>query len=400
MTMNGGSEIADVVVIGGGISGLSTAFALAANGAGRVVVLERSTLSSGGTGKSSGVVRCHYGVRSLAAMAWSSLPTLRDAELRLGESAGFHETGYLVGVGENNVAALFANVAMQRSLGIEVEIIGHDKAHELWPAAELGDFAAFAYEPRAGYGDGHQTAMAFAAAARRLGVDVRQQSEVAALEMSGEELGSVRLTDGGRLFAPDVVVAGGVWSKDLLGKVGIHLPVRAQRAPILLVEPGQQLGRVPVLSDLVLLQYVRMDGTSSLLVGDSDHSDPDWADPDDYSDHAYEEELQRSALKFYQRFPTLGDARLSSSYAGCYDVTPDYNPVISATPIQGLWICAGFSGHGYKISPAVGELMANLILHGGSKVPDIDVQDFRLERFEKNELLISPHPYIGAGSMR
>ena len=400
MTASSSHEIADVVVIGGGVIGMSTALALAQSGVRNVVVLERFGVGSGGTGKSSGVVRCHYGVKSLAAMAWRSLPVLRDAQDLLGESAGFHETGYLVGVGENNLDALAANVEMQQGVGIDVEIIDHDQARELWPKARLDDFAGFAYEPRAGYGDGHQTAMAFAGAARALGVRIRQQTCVASLLVEGERVNGVTLSDGGRIYAPEVVLASGVWSKDLLGPLGVDLAIRAQRAPILLVEPGEELGTVPVLSDLVSLQYVRMEGTASLLVGNSDHSDPDWADPDDYMNHADDDELLSAAAKFEHRFPGLGSAKVSSTYAGCYDVTPDYNPVISGTPYEGLWVCAGFSGHGYKISPAVGRLMADLVLDGKSGDPDIDGEDFRLERFADNQLLLSPHPYVGAGSMR
>jgi len=104
--------------------------------------------------------------------------------------------------------------------------------------------------------------------------------------------------------------------------------------------------------------------------------------------------------KFAERFPGLNDASLSSSYAGCYDVTPDYNPMISALPVEGLWICAGFSGHGYKISPSVGELMADLITAGSSRHPHVDHRDFRWERFSTDRLLVSPHPYAGAGQMR
>ena len=104
--------------------------------------------------------------------------------------------------------------------------------------------------------------------------------------------------------------------------------------------------------------------------------------------------------KFARRFPGLDGAALTSSYAGCYDVTPDYNPVIGPSPVEGLWLCAGFSGHGYKISPSVGELMADLIIHGHSRLSGVDHRDFRWERFGEEQLLTSPHPYIGAGQMR
>jgi sarcosine oxidase subunit beta len=394
------TETAEVVVIGGGVEGLSTARALVERGVRDVLVLERHTLASGGTAKSSGIVRCHYGIRSLAAMAWASLPVLEQAEEVLGSDAGFRSTGYLVGVGPDNVDALAANVAMQRGVGIDVELVDHARAAELWPTAHLDDFAAFAYEARGGYGDGHQTALAFANAARRGGARIRQQVEVTALDVRAGRAVGVRLADGGYVATPAVVVAAGPWSPSLTSDIGVELPIRAQRAQILLVDPGRSIDGSPVFSDLVSLQYVRREGRASMLVGDSDHSEPEWADPDRYSNVVDDDLLSRAIVKFDHRFPGLAGSRLASSYAGCYDVTPDYNPVISSCPVEGVWICAGFSGHGYKIAPAVGDLAADLVCYGASKHPDIDDADFRWERFANGDLLVSPHPYAGAGQMR
>jgi sarcosine oxidase subunit beta len=391
---------ASVVVIGAGVIGLSAARALAERGVDDVLVVDRNVMGSGGTGRSSGVVRCHYGIRSLAAMAWRSLPVLAGGVDLLGEDTGYRRTGYLVAVGEANVDALLANVAMQHQLGIDVEQIDHTTAGRLWPQARFDDVAAFAYETLGGYGDGHQTALAFASAARRGGVRLRQHTRVVGVFARSDRTIGVELVDGERIDADQVVVAAGPWSPALVAGVGIELPIRSQRAQILLVDPADELGPVPVLSDLVSLQYVRTEGTSSLLVGDSDHSEPEWSDPDRYSDQADDRLLVRSIAKFDHRFPGLPRAQLQSTYAGCYDVTPDYNPIISATPVDGLWICAGFSGHGYKISPAVGELVADLVLTGESQIPDVDHRDFRLQRFDDDELLVSAHPYVGAGQMR
>ena len=393
-------ESADIVIVGAGVTGLSTARALVELGVRDVLVLDRATVGSGGSGKSSGIVRCHYGIRSLAAMAWHALPTLENAVERLGAESGYRKTGYLVGVGPRNIGSLRANVAMHRSIGIDVELVGHDVAQDMWPAADLSDFAAFAYEPRGGYGDGHQTAQAFAVAARKGGARVRQNSAVVALEMQGERVMGVRLQNGESVGAGQVVLAAGPWSVPLAAAVGVDLPIRSQRAQILLVDPGQPIDHLPVFSDLVSLQYVRMEGSSSVLVGDSDHSHPEWSDPDGYRERAGDEELTQMIPKFERRFPGLSGARLSSSYAGCYDVTPDYNPMISPSPLEGLWLCAGFSGHGYKISPSVGELMADLITVGKSRHPDVDHHDFRWNRFATDDFLVSPHPYAGAGQMR
>ncbi len=394
------AKTADIVVIGGGVTGLSTARALAELGEGQVMLLERAAIGSGGTGKSSGVVRCHYGVRSLAAMAWHSLSVLERAAETLGADAGFHRTGYLVAVGPDNEASLRANVAMHQELGIEVELLGIGDALGLWPGANFDDVAAAAYEPLGGYGDAHQTAMAFATAARRHGASIHQQCAVAGIEVSADRVVGVRLSDGDRVATDRVVVAAGPWSVELVASVGIDLPIAAQRAQILLVDPGRRLGLIPVLSDLVTLQYIRPDGSASLLVGDSDHAEPEWANPDDYVDRADDGFVERVITKFTRRFPGLSAAALETSYAGCYDVTPDYNPVISPSPIEGMWICAGFSGHGFKISPAVGELAADLVSSGASRHSDIDHRDFRFERFAQGDRLTSPHPYVGAGQMR
>jgi glycine/D-amino acid oxidase-like deaminating enzyme len=393
-------ESAEVVIVGAGVTGMSTARALVEQGIDDVLVLDRATVGSGGSGKSSGIVRCHYGIRSLAAMAWHALPVLEHAREVLGAESGYRKTGYLVGVGAQNVGALRTNVGMHQSIGIDVELVGPESAQEMWPAADLRDFAEFAFEPHGGYGDGHLTAQAFSVAARRGGARLRQNCAVAGLDVQGERMSGVRLQNGERIAAGHVVLAAGPWSVALADAVGLHLPIRAQRAQILLVDPGRPIEGLPVFSDLASLQYVRMDGTAAILVGDSDHSTPEWADPDDYRERAADDELAQMIPKFERRFPGLSDARLSSSYAGCYDVTPDYNPMISSSPLQGLWICAGFSGHGYKISPSVGELMADIMIKGTSRHRDVEAADFRWDRFAAGEHLVSPHPYAGAGQMR
>jgi sarcosine oxidase, subunit beta len=223
---------------------------------------------------------------------------------------------------------------------------------------------------------------------------------VVQLEVRGERIRGVRLADGDCIGAEHVVLAAGPWSVALADSVGLELPIRSQRAQILLVDPGTAIENLPVFSDLASLQYVRMEGPGSILVGDSDHSTPEWADPDNYRERATDDELHQMIPKFERRFPGLSGASLSSSYAGCYDVTPDYNPMISASPIEGLWICAGFSGHGYKISPSVGELMADIMTKGVSRYPDVEAEDFRWDRFATGDHLVSPHPYVGAGQMR
>ncbi|MBX6389170.1 MAG: FAD-binding oxidoreductase [Frankia sp.] len=398
--MTGGERAADVVIVGGGLEGTSAAYALACRGVTDVVVCERHTVGSGGTGRSSGVVRCHYGVSSLAAMAASSLELFENAGEILGSDVGFHQTGYIVGVGEPNVAAMRASLAAQRAVGVDTEEIDRAQVAALWPGAHLDDFAAFAWERRGGYGDAYLTAQAFAAAARRAGVRVRQGAEVAEVLVEGNRATGVRLTDGMRIAAGTVVVAAGPWSVPLLAAHGLQLPVIAHREEIVLIAPGTVDPNLPVFSDLVSLQYVRPEPSGGLLIGNSDLATLEPADPDNYSNQASEACLARTAEKLAHRFPKLADAAIGSTYAGCYDVTPDFNPVISLTPVAGLVVAAGFSGHGFKISPAVGRLVADLVIEGRSLDPRIPESDFRLGRFAENDPLRSPFPYVGAGELR
>lgn len=391
---------AEVVIVGGGLEGTAAAWALARRGVTDVVVCERNTVGSGGTGKSSGVVRCHYGVSSLAAMANKGLEVFENAEEILGTDIGFHQTGYVVGVGESNVDALRSSLADQRAVGVRTEEIDRGEVAKLWPVADLDDFAAFAWEARGGYGDAYSTAQAFAVAARSAGIRIRQGTTVTEILTTGERVSGVRLGDGTVISAPTVVVAAGPWSVPLLAAQGIDLPIVVHREQIVLIDPGTDLGAVPVFSDLVSLQYVRPEVSGQILFGNSDLATLQPADPDRYANLADAAFMELAAEKVGHRFPGLTEASIASSYAGCYDVTPDFNPVISATSIPGLIAVAGFSGHGFKISPSVGVLVADLVIDGRSTDADIPESDFRLSRFTEGDLLRSPHPYVGAGEMR
>ena len=397
------SETADVVVVGGGLEGCAAAWALARRGVTDVVVAERGTVGSGMTGKSSGIVRCHYGVSSLAAMAAVGLEVFENAEDLFGADIGFRQTGYVVGVADANVDALRKSLAAQRSVGVDTEEIDHAEVARLWPYADLTPFAAFGWEPRGGYGDAYQTAQAFSASARAAGARVRQGTPVAGLLLDGDRVTGVRLADGSEISAGTVVVATGVWTRPLLAPYCIDMPIRVVREQIVLIDPGIEsaaVSRLPVFSDLVSLQYVRPEVGGEILFGNSDLAHTEDADPDSYLNRATEAFVDVTVDKVGTRFPGFPDAAISSSYAGCYDVTPDWNPVISPGPLDGLVIAAGFSGHGFKIAPAVGQLVADLVIDGHSSDPRIPESDFRFSRFADGELLTTPYPYVGAGEMR
>ena len=397
------NETADVVIVGGGLEGCAAAWALSRRGVTDVVVAERATVGGGMTGKSSGIVRCHYGVSSLAAMAAAGLEVFEHADDLFGTDIGFRQTGYVVGVGEANVESLRKSLAAQRAVGVQTEEIDRSDVAGMWPHADLSPFAAFGWEARGGYGDAYQTAQAFSAAARAAGQRLRQGCTVTGLCVDGDRVTGVRLADGTAISAGTVVVATGVWTRPFLAPYGIDIPIRVIREQIVMIDPGLELGPVPVFSDLVSLQYVRPEVGGEILFGNSDL--PGWdhidaADPDDYLNRATDDFVDVTVDKVGSRFPGLTDAAISGSYAGCYDVTPDWNPVISPAPLDGLVLAAGFSGHGFKIAPAVGTLVADIVVDGYSSDPHIPATDFRLSRFAEGDLLTTPYPYVGAGQMR
>jgi glycine/D-amino acid oxidase-like deaminating enzyme len=397
------SESYEVVIVGGGIEGAAAAWALAERGVTDVLVVERSTVGSGMTGKSSGIVRCHYGVSSLAAMATVGLEVFEKPEQFFGEGItdiGFRQTGYVVGVGEPNVESLRSSLAAQRAVGVQTEEIDRTEVAKLWPYADLEPFGAFAFEARGGFGDAYQTAQAFAISARSAGVRIRQGTAMTDLLVDGDRVTGVRLADGTDVAAGTVVVATGVWTRKLLSRYAIDVPIRVIREQLVMIAPGIDVGPVPVFSDLVSLQYIRPEPGGELLFGNSDLSHGEEVNPDFYSNRATDAFVESTVERVGTRFPGLPDAAVTGSYAGCYDVTPDWNPVISRTSVDGLVVAAGFSGHGFKIAPAVGRLIADLVVDGRSADPRIPETDFRLSRFAEDDLLRTPYPYVGAGEMR
>jgi sarcosine oxidase subunit beta len=387
------------VVIGGGLIGLSIARALTERGLTEVLVLERHMLAGGGTGKSSGIVRTHYGVPSIAAMAWRSLPVFEE----LGAEVGFRQVGYTVIVGPENEQPLRDNTAMHQGLGVDVELIDTDRLAELWPMMNVEDVALASWEPRGGFADATQLALHYGRVARDHGAKIRQNTPVARIRTVGDKVTGVELDGGDVVDADVVVVAAGWWSADLVADLGVKCPIDAYRSELLIVDAGERLPDLPVVSDLVSLQYCRIEGAGQFLVGNSDHHERDkkMVNPDYYSNLASDASIEKYAEKLIHRFPGFPDPSVTHTYAGVYDVPPDWNPVIAPVGgIDGLVLCAGFAGHGFKIAPAVGDLVADLVLEGDSIDPDIPASDFRLERFEEGELLTSLHPYVGAGEMR
>ncbi|MCG2797530.1 MAG: FAD-binding oxidoreductase, partial [Cellulomonas sp.] len=334
-------------------------------------------------------------------LALASLELFENAEEVLGRPIGFEQVGYLVGVGEENVDPFRASLANQRRLGVTTQEIGHDDVAALWPTAHLDDFATFCFEPRGGYADGYATAQALAASLKTKGVTIRQGAKVAQILVEGDKVTGVRLADGEVVPAGMVVVAAGAWSVPLVGPLGIALPIQPIWVQEVLIDPGTDLGAPPVFSDLVSKQYMHLRG-GEMLFGNSsgEGAMTPIEDPDVYPSRATNETVELVVEKAMHRFPGIEDPRLATTTTGVIDTTPDNNPIISATGYDGLFVAAGMSGHGFKISPGIGRLMADLMVDGDTKLPNVVASQFRLSRFEEDDLLVSPYGYRGTTGIR
>jgi glycine/D-amino acid oxidase-like deaminating enzyme len=376
------SQGADVVIIGGGCAGSSIAYHLARARAGRVLLLERRSLASGTTGFSSAIVRQHYSTPVLAAMAQRSLRRFQHFAEEIGGEAGFRQTGMIMGAREQDLAALRTAVAMQQSLGIDTRMIDLAELHALEPRLSARDLVAACYETEAGYADPVATTTSFGRRARELGAQIREQSAVLSLRVESGRIRGVRLIDGTAIDADAVVVAANVWSVALLRDIGIDVPVRPSRHACILVQQPPSFGaQHAIFVDFSHGLYLRPEGADLTLIGTIDEPEqPHTLDPDSYRATPTPDEEARMAGGVANRFPILQHATLHAGWAGIYDVSADWQPLLGRVPgILGLYCACGFSGHGFKLSPMVGELMANLVLE--QDTADIDLDFFRIDRF-------------------
>lgn len=392
---------ADVVIVGAGLMGSSIAYELAKRNVGNIVVLDKSSIGSGATGQSSGVLRGHYSHPILTRMAVQSLETFQNAKEILGDDVGYHSVGYLFGVGPESYGALKMNVEMQRDVGVDTNLMPKEEVRKIWPQLDVDLFGGFAFETQGGYGDPVLTNQAYAFAARNLGVVIKQHCGVKRLIASddGSKIIGVETFRNGVIHAGCVIVAAGIGTHHLMKDVGIDAPIIGQRAQLLYIDPGKHMGKVPSFGDFLHDQYIKPEVSSGhLLLGNADHANPKYIDAADYDKghypkHADDSAIEKGILKFMNCFPSLDNAKLITSYSAAYEMTPDGIPYISNTTMEGTYICAGFSGHGFKITPVVGKLTADLVLEGESKQEEIDLAPFRLTRFQENDLLVAPHPY-------
>jgi sarcosine oxidase subunit beta len=381
----------DAIVIGGGVIGTSIACHLARFGAGRVLLLERGELGGGTGAQSSCIVRTHYSVSENVALARASLDIFANLRGYLDDpdaDCGLNRCGLmLIAPPGDRAAALRATLALQRSQGIAASEIGADEARRIHPLIDFDDDPVIGWEPGAGYADAYMTLSAFARAARRRGAILREHVDVVGLVREGTRVAGV-LTREGAIGADIVVSAQNIWSRELSAWVGIDPPLTPMRHAVMTLEGATAYSSsLPVVMDWFPKDgiYFRSYGGRQVLVGDTGDGErlalPDVTQADIPLDHVAD-----IGEKLGRRMPAFAESGLASSWTGVYDVTPDWNPVLGSLPgIEGLHVACGFSGHGFKLSPIVGRIVAQSAL---GLATDLPLAPYSIERFAAGRLLV------------
>jgi sarcosine oxidase subunit beta len=382
MSTNGSSRNADFVIIGAGVVGASIAFHLAKRKAGRIVVVEKDHVGRGASGRSSALIRMHYTFAPEVQLAVKSLQMFQNWADLTGRPGDFHRTGFVQLVPAAEVDLLKQNVEMQRRNGVNVQLLSPAELKEIEPDWRVDDVEAAAYEPDSGYGDGAGVASDFLDAARDLGVEYRPRTRVNKLLVNGDRVLGVAI-DQDEIIAPKVVVATGQWAKPLLAGIGVELPIETEYHEVCILKNPSALKRGgSACIDSILCVYFRSEGQDKTLVGA--FTGPRGIDPDNFPQKASQESLAATAERACKRIPALEDAELVRGITGVYDVTPDYRPLLGEAPeISGLYVVAGFSGMGFKISPAIGLVMSELLIEGRASA--VDITRFRLSRFAEGQ---------------
>jgi glycine/D-amino acid oxidase-like deaminating enzyme len=372
---------ADVVVVGAGIMGVSTAYHLARRGVGRVVVVERDDVCSGSTALASGGIRHQYANRIGVELTRHSIETYERFEDEFGVDPRFRQHGYLILVTTAaEQAQAQRNVALQRTLGVDVAWLSPDETHRRFPYLATDDLRGATYSPRDGYADPYLAATAIARRARDLGVTIKTGCEVVGVSRTPDRVHGVATRDG-EIAAPAVVIAAGAWSGVLGSLAGVDIPVRPLRRSKFITAPFA-FEKIPEATPFVIDPHqgisLRREGAGILLgIGRRDQpgdfgTAPDWG---------LAEPLVERAVR---RAPVLAEARLMRTWSGLYEMTPDQTGIVSAvTGATGLYVIAGFSGHGFMHGPIAGQLMAEIVVDG--RASTVDAEPLGLDRFARGE---------------
>jgi sarcosine oxidase subunit beta len=378
-------KTAEVVIIGGGISGCSIAYNLAKKGIKNVVIIEKQYLASGATGRCGAGVRQQWGTEMNCRLAMESIKFFEKANevLEYDGDIEFKQGGYLIVASTEKEDKQFKkNIQLQKSLGIPVNYLTPNEAKEIVPYLNTEGLISATYCPKDGHLNPFLATDAYAKAAKRLGVKIYTFTEVIGIKTRAGKIYSVITDKGDEIFTRIVVNAAGGYSKKVAEMAGIELPVYSERHQILVTEPVEEI-QGPMVMSFSLNIYCQQTPHGSFLMGRGDPNEP--KDLRITSSWEFLDEMCKTVTKL---LPPLGELRIIRQWAGLYNITPDKQPILgSVKELEGFYLAVGFSGHGFMLAPMTGLLIAEEIVGEQTTIP---IEVLNKDRFDRGELVLEP----------
>jgi sarcosine oxidase subunit beta len=372
---------ADVVIIGGGVMGASAAYHLAQRGMTNIVLLEKENFfGQGATGRCAGGVRYQFSTEINVKLSIASLPMIERFKDEIGQAINYRQCGYLlVATNDKDATAFKHNVEMQNNLGVNTKLLSGDEVRARLPLMKFDDALAGTFNQKDGTVDPNSVVMGYINTAQKMGVKTISGVEVVGVNLKGDRVAGVQTTIG-EIKTRTILNAAGPWSSQIGKMAGVHIPVLPIRRQMFTTSPLKEIrDDFPFVIDFAQSLYFHREG-EGLLIGMSNQNEKPGLDQS--VDESFELINLEAAI---ERMPLVEKAQRVSHWAGLYEVTPDAHPIYGATDINGFYVCAGFSGHGFMHGPISGKLMSEFILDG--KFSSLDVSMLDLKRFEEGRII-------------
>ncbi len=373
-------KTANVVIVGGGISGVAIAWNLAKKGVKDIVVLEKKTVCSGATGRCGAGIRMQWGAEQNCLLAKMSVEFFENANeiLEYDRDVEFDQGGYLIVAGNEKENELFKkNIALQNSLGIPSKHLTPQEAKEIIPHMDETQIVGATFCQKDGHLNPFNTTEAFAKAAERLGVKILKKTKVTGIDVKNDKIVGVETT-AGYISTPLVINAAGGWAQEVGKMAGVDLPLYSERHQILVTEPVERI-QDPMYMAFSLNIYIQQTPHGSFIMGRSNPAEP--RDLRVTSSWQFLHEMINTCTTL---LPPLRKLNLVRQWAGLYNMTEDAQPIYGKVDnVEGFWLACGYSGHGFMLAPATGILLTEMIL---GEPLSIDITNLDLGRFERGEL--------------
>jgi glycine/D-amino acid oxidase-like deaminating enzyme len=371
---------ADAVIIGAGIMGCAIAHALAEKGLNDIVVLEKDAIGRGATADAAGGIRQQFSTETNIRLATYSVRVWESYQERYGLDIGLRQQGYLFLLTDPAEEEVFrTNLALQQRLDVPARWVTPDEIKRINPHIDLSDVLGGTFCPEDGWIDTYSSTMGFAQAARRLGVEIVEETQVTGICVENDRVAAVQ-ANGASIVTPLAIICAGPQTR-LVGKLaGVDIPVDPFRRMSFITEPFDALpSTLPMTIEFATGLYFHPE-SGGFLFGMGDRNEPS-----SFNKTVDEEWMVTTVEALVNRAPAFVDANVMRGWSGCYEITPDDNPVLGfIDEIEGLAVAAGFSGHGFMQGPAIGACMSELILEGAAKT--VDISPFRPSRFSEGAL--------------